>query len=91
MALFQVTFYAEITMLELQRFPYKRFLIKYELDLFNCLVLFVGSLQKWQMHFLRNRNKGEIHWNKHFQEDFSEKNNDIFHIFNQIKVSRSMV
>ena len=65
-------------------------LIKYELDInvlvsLNCLFSFVGSLLKLLTHSLFIRNNGENHRNKHFS---SQKNDAIFRIFDQIKVSR---
>ena len=46
----------------------------------NCLF----SLEKWLVYCLFIRSNGETHWNKHTS---SQKNEDIFNIFYQIKVS----
>ena len=53
----------------------------HSISLFSVVV----SLQKWQMHFLLIIHNGEIHRNKHFS---SYKNHIIFHIFDEIRISR---
>jgi len=68
---FQVTLYAKMVMTDLQRYPWKLCLIKYELDFnvfdsLSCLFSFAGSMQKWLAHFLLVRIKGKIFKNKHF-------------------------
>ena len=84
--------HAKMTMPDLQQYPWKLFYINYELDIhihifvFELFIFNCNFPTKVTCGFLAYRRyKGEMIWNRHF---LSQKNDDIFHIFNQIKVSR---
>ena len=79
-----------MSMPDLKLYPSKLCLIKYHLNIhvfvsLKCLYPFSVSQQKWFRHFLLLKNNGENIKIKHF---FSHKNNGVFHIFSQIKISR---
>ena len=70
-----------MAMPDLQRYPEKLCLIKYELDIhvfvsLNCLFSFAVSLRKLLAHFLLIRSHGEIISVKNFS---SQENDNIFH------------
>ena len=79
-----------MTMPDLQRYPWNPFLIKYELDIvfvsFGCLFSFMVSLRKWLAYFLFII-KAMVKLTE-INTFPSQENDDIFHIFYQIKVSR---
>ena len=78
------TIYAKMAMPDLQWYRRReRYVWTCMISMF-CSFSFAVSLQKWLAHFLFIRRNGEIPRNKHFT---SEKNDVIFHIIDQIKVS----
>ena len=83
-----MTFHAKMSMSDLQRYPWRLYLIMYELDI-HVLVLKTVYFYFW---FLRKRYLsmfcGEMVKINYF---LNHKNEDIFHIIDQIKVLRILL
>ena len=61
-----------MAMSDIQRYPWRLFQNKYELDIYvlitsNCLFSLAGSMQKWLAHFFFLRRNEETLKNEHFK------------------------
>ena len=88
-----MTLYAKMTTPDSQRYSKKLCLITCEIDIYACFCLlklfsFSVSMQKCLAYFLLIRSNGEIIRVKHLS---SQKNYNIFHIFDQTKFARVLM